>query len=131
MIDWGIAIKLLRSFSQSFISYNLEFVAHREANEYFMLHDCENELDVKCKVLEWFSRGAHKTQPFGERKTKEFHKFMLDGINNFFETKFDYNDMDLIYTRLGNACNHQKTIDFVNSGYDISILEKDGDNNAQ
>lgn len=28
------------------------------------LVDCETELDVKCKVLEWFSRGAYKTEPF-------------------------------------------------------------------
>lgn len=115
--------RLMRAFPNSFINYQGEFIAHRYANEYFILDNCQTELDVKCKVLEWFSRGAHKTAPYrGAKKNQEFHNFMLSGINAFLGTEFDENDMDIIYTYLGNACNHKKTIRFIESGYDMGIL---------
>jgi len=126
MVEWNIVKKLMGAFPNSFINCHGEFIAHREANEYTILENCETELDVKCKVLEWFSRGAFKTQPFGTRKNKEFHEFMLNGINTFLGTNFDHEDMDLIYGPLGNAVNHEKTIAFINSGFDKSIL-KDSD----
>lgn len=80
-------------------------------------------IDVKCKVLEWLSRGAHKTAPYiSKRKNDEFHEFMLIGINEFLKTDFTIDDMDIIYTYLGNACNHEKTVAFINSGYDMKTL---------
>lgn len=131
MDKFEIAKKLMRSFPNSFINYMGEFIAHREANEYFILDNCKDELEVKCKVLAWFSRGAHKTAPFGARKNKEFHKFMLDGINAFLGTEFNEKDMDLIYTYLGNDCNRKLCEDFINSGFDMNILrEKEVKNNA-
>ena len=123
MIGFDVATKLMDCFENSFINHNLEFIAHKEANEYICLKDCENEFAVKCKVLEWFSRGAYKSMPFGERKNKTFHKFMLNGINKFLGTDFNYDDMDKIYTKLGNCCNHTKTACFVGTNYDFSVLE--------
>ena len=49
---------------------------------------------------------------------------MLDGINMFLNTDFSKDDIDLIYTYLGNACNHQRTLEFVRSGYDMELLRK-------
>ena len=118
-------VKLMNCFDNSFINQNLEFVAHKDANEYLRLEDCENELDVKCKVLEWFSRGACKTKPFGNRaKNNKFNWFMLNGINSYLGTKFTKVDMEQIYTYLGNRCNHKRIIRFIESGYDISVLKE-------
>lgn len=61
MIDWSLIQKLMNCFPNSFINQCGEFVAHMKANQYFILYNCESELDVKCKVLEWFSMGAYKT----------------------------------------------------------------------
>ena len=123
MIEDILQIKLELAFPNSFINYNGEFIAHKMANEYFRLEDCENELDVKCKVLEWFSRGAYKTEPFHfDAENRRYHEFMRKGINKFLGTKFTEDDMELIYTYLGNRCNHEKTIRFVESGYDMNIL---------
>ena len=58
----------MHCFPRSFINPNGEFIAHPIANQYFILRDCKSELDVKCKVLEWFSRGAYKTEPYGTKK---------------------------------------------------------------
>ena len=126
MVDWTVIKRLMKCFPGSFINQNGELIVHKKANEYLILHNCETELDLKCKVLEWFSRGAYKTAPFGtKRKNDEFHKFMRDGINEFLGTKFTEEDMDLIYTYLGNRCNHAKTVQFICRDYDFSVLLKE------
>lgn len=118
-----MAKALMACWPGSFIYRNGEFIAHRRSNTYLVFENCETMEDLQCKVLEWFSRAAHKTQVYStDRSNKAFHKFMLDGINKFLGTSFDYNDMDLIYTYLGNACNHKLTMDFVLSGYNMELL---------
>lgn len=125
MIDDEIKVRLYEAFPKSFVNYNGEFIAHEKANQYFILRTCETDLDVKCKVLEWFSRAAYKTEPFdSDRSNRKLHEFMLNGINTFLGTNFTEDDMDIIYTYLGNACNHQRTIAFIESGYDMTILER-------
>lgn len=125
MVGSEITLKLIHSFPRSFINGGLEFIAHKTANQYFRLEDCECEFDVKCKVLEWFSRGAYKTEPFDDyNKNEKLHEFMLNGINKYLGTNFSYDDMEIIYTYLGNRCNHQKTEKFIESGYDMSVLKE-------
>lgn len=124
MVNSFITKKLARSFTGSFINASLEFIAHKESNEYFLLEDCKNELDVKCKVLEWLSRGAHKTCPFHSNvKNEKFHNFMLAGINDFLGTDFTEEEIALIYQRLGNRVDHFRTQAFVLSSYNMRLLE--------
>lgn len=102
----------------------LEFLAHPKGNIYFILGNCKNKLDVDCKVLEWFSRAAYKTEPYKtDYKNQEFHQYFLDGINKYFGSSFTKKDIEIVYTYIGNACNHQKTIDFIESGFDMSVLD--------
>ena len=127
MMDWknSCRLRLLADFDGSFFNERDEFIAHRYSNTYFIFNNCETELDVKCKVLEWLSRSAHKGIPYSQEwRNKKFRKFMLDGINMFLHTDFSFDDMEIIYTYLGNACHHQRTIDFIESGYDLSVLIK-------
>jgi hypothetical protein len=124
-MDWKqiIRLRLLSDFDGSFFNERDEFIAHRYSNTYFIFNNCESEEDVKCKVLEWLSRMAHKGIPYSQEwRNKQFRKFMLNGINTFLHANFDDNDIERIYTYLGNACNHEKTLQFIRSGYDISIL---------
>lgn len=123
MVDSNITKRLAAAFPKSFINCALEFIAHRTANEWFRIEDCETELDVQCKVLEWLSRGAYKTEPFATaRKNEEFHAFMLGGINKYLGTNFTKDDIAIIYQELGNCVRHHLTVEFVNSGYDMSVL---------
>jgi phenylalanyl-tRNA synthetase beta subunit len=117
----------MNCFPGSFINQCGEFIAYSEANEYFILHNCESTLDVKCKVLEWLSRAAFKTTPFGVKKNQAFHNFMLDGINRYLGTSFTHDEMDKIYTYLGNCVNHSKTLRFIENSYDMSILTEPRD----
>lgn len=123
MIDENL-IKLMSAFPRSFINQHGEFIAHEKANEYFNLGKCKNEEEVKCKILEWFSRGACKTAPYKSRRLNyNFNDFMLDGINTFLETKFTTEEMYIIYGKLGNECNRTLCIEFIKSGYNMKILE--------
>lgn len=124
-MDWKNAtrLRLLADFENSFFNERDEFIAHRYSNTYFIFSNCESEEDVNCKVLEWLSRSAHKGIPYSQEwRNKKFRKFILDGINMFLHTDFIFDDMEIIYTYLGNACNHNKTLEFVRSGYDMSVL---------
>ena len=126
-MEWKDAcrLRLLWNFEGSFFNERDEFIAHRYSNTYFIFNNCETELDVNCKVLEWLSRSASKGMPYSQEwRNRKFRKFMLDGINMFLHTDFSKDDMELIYTYLGNACNHKRTIQFIESGYDMNIFKQ-------
>lgn len=119
-----MAKTLMACWPQSFIYRNGEFIAHKRSNTYLIFENCETMEDLQCKVLEWFSRAAHKTQPYDtEKSNRKFHQFMLDGVNKFLGTAFSFDDMELIYTYLGNAVHHDLTVRFVRSGYDLEVLQ--------
>lgn len=126
MVGVDMVVRLSRAFPGGFLNGQGEFIAHKKANEYFKLVDCETEFDVKCKVLEWLSRPAYKSTPFHRAlDNTALHIFMLNGINNFLGTSFSVEDMEKIYTYIGGRVNHQKTIRFVESGYDMSVLKEE------
>ena len=116
--------KLMLCFPRSYINHEGEFIAHEYANEYFILRNCETELDIKCKVIEWFSR-SYKNIPYRTpKRLVAYREFMRNGINKYLGTNFTKDDLCTIYSYLGNRCNHEKTIEFVNSGYDMQILKR-------
>lgn len=115
---------LLEAFPKSFINENNEFIAELRSNQYFLLEDCKTPQDIECKVLEWLSRAASKGQPYSQEwRNRKFREFMLNGINAFLDTSFSEDEMRTIYQHLGNAVNHDKTVQFIESGYDFDILE--------
>lgn len=107
------------AFPKFFINHNLEVIVHPRRNTYFLLTDVHTETDLIAKILEWLSREASKSV------FKESQKYHLDGINAFLGTSFSQDDMIQIYTYLGNRCNHGRTLRFIESGYDLSVLTKE------
>lgn len=115
---------LLDSFPGSFINEHDEFIAHPRTNQYICLGNCETPLDIECKVLEWFSRPAHKTAPYSQEwRNRKFHEFMRKGVNDFLNTNFSEQDMSDIYVKLGNAINHELTVQFIESDYNFDLLK--------
>jgi hypothetical protein len=94
---------------------------HPTRNTYLLLKGVRTEVDLIAKILEWLSREAAKSV------SKESQKYHLTGINAFIGTTFSQDDMMQIYTYLGNCCNHKRTLRFIESGYDISMLSKEVD----
>lgn len=128
MIDNAV-FEIMQAYPRSFINQNGELIVHLEANQYFNIAKCADDLEIKCKALEWLSRGASKTEPFqSKRKNAVFNQFMLDGINKFLKTNFSREDMMLIYLKLGNQVNRTLTMKFVQSGCDLNVLmESEGE----
>lgn len=112
--------KLLECFPGSFINSRGEFIAHLRTNQYFLLNNCQTVEDIEAKVLEWLSRPTFKTQPYSQEwRNRRFHEFMLAGVNAFLDTDFSEEDMELIYTYMGNAIKHDLTVKFIN--HDMSM----------
>ena len=135
MIDKNLIDKLAECFPYSFINENNEFIGLFEykgeiVNSWFRLDNVSSELELKCKVLEYFSRPAFKgftfaDQPYNEMVIgEEIYEYHLDGINKFLGTTFDAEDIEKIYCRLGNGVNRNLCIAFIESGYDLSVLER-------
>ena len=101
---------LVSYFSGGFINNSYEFILGGIG---FSLRDCQYPEDVDCKVLEWLSGLASEDL------------YILQGINKYFcFTDFSTDEMREIYTYLGNACNHQKTLEFIRSNFDMNVLKR-------
>lgn len=91
-------------------------------NIYFSTTNCQTKLDVQCKVLEYFSRDAYKTRFYGGRTDMLIHKYVRYGINAYFQTDFSEEQIEQIYTYLGNGVNRKLCVEFIESGFDLSVL---------
>lgn len=112
--------KLLACFPGSFINSRDEFIAHPRTNQYFLLNNCQTVEDIEAKVIEWLSRPAFKTLPYSQEwRNRRFHQFMLAGVNAFLDTDFSEEDMELIYTYMGNKIRHGLTMAFID--HDMSM----------
>lgn len=115
-------LKLLKSFPGSFINGNGELIAHEKSNTYLILVG-KSDLELKFTVLEWLSWAASCAIPYKSKQhNQSFHNMMLNGINDFLDTDFSPEDIELIYTKLGNNCNRPLCEKFVASGYDMEVL---------
>ena len=125
MVSQQVLNDLYSAFPDAIMNRNLEFVAdpHRRVNSYFRLDNCETRTDAICKVLEYLSREAFKSIHFQvDWRNKMVHEYHLRGINDFCGTAFTKDDIAIVYTYLGNGINRQKTLAFIDSGYDLSVL---------
>ena len=103
-----------------FINNDNEIIFSTKVNIYFRLADVETELDFKSKVLEWLS--YHTADNHGCFYPK-ISKKIEDMINYILNTRFSHQDLQRIYGSLGNRINHDLTVKFINSNYDMSLLE--------
>ena len=118
-------MKLLKCFPRSYMNCFGECILCEKGNLYITVKNCETETDIKCKLLEWCSRSAGKGEPYKtEKKNIEFRQFVTNGINIYLGTDFTIEDMYWIYDKLGNAINHQLTLDFIANGYDMEFLKR-------
>ncbi|QUH22203.1 hypothetical protein [Alkaliphilus sp. B6464] len=104
-------------FPKSFINLRGELILEPKNNVYFRLEDVNTELDFKCKVIAWLSRHSCKGV------SNYWQKRFLKGINEFLCTDFSKEDMRKIYTTLGNDANRKLCVKFIESNYDLSLLE--------
>lgn len=121
---------LMRTFPGSFINSSGELILDRETNVYFNLKTVSNLTDLRCKVIEYVSRAASKTEPYGNNtkqkieKNIAFQTRMRKGINQYLGTEFNQEEWLYIYTYLGNGVNRPLCERFVDSGYDLEVIRR-------
>lgn len=114
----SIINQTLQVFPKSFISHSNEIILEPRNNIFFRLDDVKTELDFKCKMFAWVSR------PIAKGLNKYWWPKVLNSFNYAMNTTFLKGDMEKIYDRLGNDVNRKLTIQFIESGYDLSLLDR-------
>ena len=121
--------KIQAAFPQSFVKIAVPNLPVKEelggvfslrTDSGFSLKDVTNETQLKAKILEWLTRTAIKAVSPKERKLH------FEGINKLLGTNFTLEEMTDIYTYLGNGINHDLCVKFVESGYDMTMIQKEG-----
>lgn len=102
---------------KAFINTRNELILVPTKNIYFSLKDVESKKDITIKIFHWLSRDACKG--VGSYWEKRIRKI----INNYLQTDFSCEDFELIYTQLGNAINPKLTNKFIESEYDLEVLD--------
>lgn len=87
-------------------------------NTYINLNHCSTPDEFKAEVIEGVSRFAFKGF------TKPLRREHIDGINKLLDTHFTPEEIEYIYTNLGNGINHELCMKFVKSGYDLKVIEE-------
>lgn len=115
--------KVMKHFKGSYINSFGELIISVKGNVYFKATNCKDKEDVICKLLEWCSRPIAKGEPYCSKKRNiEWRSSLLCGYNNYLGTNFTLDDMYWIYDKLGNAVNHKLTLEFIHSGFDLSLV---------
>ena len=115
--------KVMKFFDGSYINSCGELIISNRGNVYFTATNCDTKEDVICKLLEWCSRPIAKGTPYSTNKrNNEWRNSLLCGYNNYLGTNFTQEDMYWIYDKLGNAVNHELTLEFIHSGFDLSLV---------
>ncbi|OKP95075.1 hypothetical protein [Paenibacillus sp. P46E] len=112
----NIIAQALQVFPKSFVNRSNEIILEPKNNVYFRLVDVRSELDFKCKMFAWVSR------PIAKSLNKYWALRVLRSFNELLGTNFTKDEMYEIYDQLGNDINRKLTVQFVESGYDMTLL---------
>ena len=115
----------LQIFPNSFINCNNEIILILKPNVYVCLDNVETDDDFKVELCEWFSRDCCCAFRYSIQKSLErYWQYNTNAFNQICGTNFTVEQMQFIYTYLGNGIKHELTKEFVKSGFDLSIIEK-------
>ena len=115
--------EVMKCFPRSYVNRCGECVLSDKGNVYFTAKGLESKTDIICKLLEWCSRPMAKGEPYSQTKRNEsFREELTDCLNEYLGTSFTPNDMWWIYDQLGNAVNHELTLKFIESGFDMEVI---------
>lgn len=102
---------------KSFVNNNNELIIIPRINLYISLNDVNTNKDFMKKILHWCTwKGA------SNHWDNKGSPSVIQYINWMLGTSFNKDEIDLIYTALGNGVNEPLTDKFIDSGYDINIL---------
>ena len=117
--------KALKHLNGSFINHNNEIILIPKFNVYTLLDDVNTDDDFKVKLCEWFSRDCCCALRYSYKKRLDrYYQENTDAFNFICGTNFTVEQMEYIYTYLGNGIKHELAKKFVKGGFDLSIIER-------
>ena len=108
--------KIYDAFPKAFINRHNEMIIYPRENTYFLLDNVNDKLELDCKVLEYCSRQASKGI---SRASQRYH---FEGIEKYFGRSFTNEEMDAIYTKLGNGIHRTLCEQFINENFNFELL---------
>lgn len=115
----------MQIFPNCFINHNNEIILIPKFNVYTLPDDVETDEDFKVKLCEWLSRDCCCALRYSQQKRlKRYWQDNTNAFNQICGTNFTVEQMDYIYTYLGNGVKHELTRQFVRSGFDRSVIER-------
>lgn len=112
-------------FPGSFVNKHDELILIPETNLYIQLENCKTKFQLFAKLLEWCSRDSCFSLTYSMMKFNELYwKQNRETLNAFFDQNWSHKDMSLIYETLGCHVNPTLTKQFIESGFDLKVLER-------
>lgn len=115
--------KIFQVYMGAKIIYSSEYpelILDIKHNTYFILDDSVTSLEVfKAKFIAWTCRATFKGV------SDKMQKENLRRFNEYLGTNFSKEDMEIIYTKLGNDIRRELCIEFINSNYDLKLLSQE------
>jgi len=111
--------KVYDLFDTSFIYRDEELILHKKWNVYFRLDDIFSKNDFDYKLLSYCSYYCADNH---FKKTSKECKHFWYKMNRWFRKDFTYEEIQLIYQKLGSGSNRDLGNDFIESGLDFSVL---------
>ena len=116
--------ELMKHFHNSRITPCGEVVFDNKNQMCFTVKGLETKEQIIFKLLEWGSKPVAKGCPYSsEKSNREWRRSLLLGYNNYLKTNFTESDILIVYEKLGNAINHELTVKFIESNFDMEILK--------
>ena len=116
--------RLMYIFNESFINSNFELILERERNIFTVLSNLKTERDLVINMLERKTRpciiGITDDDSDAEKFRDNFNEFMSE----YTHKNFTEEEISLIYKKLGNGVNRELCEEFIESGYDMQVLEE-------
>lgn len=121
-------IKIMSAFPHSFIKYyvhdGFEITLDEKNMLWFSLGEIDSVLELKRRFISAVSR-CYKTEPYiTSKRNIEWQQKHISAFNEALGTKFNDDEIEYIYTYLGNGCNKPIAIKFIESGYDLNVLKQ-------
>lgn len=120
-----IVQKAMNLYPFSFINSLNELILIPKFNVYLGLDDVNTDDDFKVKLCEFLSRDCSCALRYSRQKTLEHYwQVNTNNFNALCGTNFTIEQMDYIYSYLGNGIKHKLAQQFVASGFDLSVIDR-------
>ena len=112
-----VALKKVLPFFPTAKTYkNDELIIEPKNNIYFRIDNVNSDLEFDCKMIEWLSRPAHKGL------SNYWQNYVRRGLNSYFKKTWSKDNLNIIYTKLGNNVNRELCLKFIIGDLNLSVL---------